>query len=191
MGFRISWMATQQPVDVVLPLLDATATGESGDIADFDLSIGVLPSGWTLVWAEDESFFDTPSADMVQGLSPVLTCWVNETIMHMRVRYYDKGELVWQAWHEGDEVPTHIAGEGALPSDFAVLVEAARAAQAADREVDYLSDVPLDMAEHICGFKHDSYCDNVSFQEIRLNASAASGKGESRGFLSRLFGKGG
>ena len=99
MGFRISWMATQQPVDVVLPLLDATATGESGDIADFDLSIGVLPSGWTLVWAEDESFFDTPSADMVQGLSPVLTCWVNETIMHMRVRYYDKGELVWQAPH--------------------------------------------------------------------------------------------
>jgi hypothetical protein len=193
MGFRISWLATQAPVPEVVAALGARKSGQSGDFMDFDLSIGRLSNGWTIIWSEDEEFFDDPCAISLSLSFPLLTCWVNETIMHSRVRSVANGIEKWSIWHEGDEDPTHIGSAGNPPAELSELIADAREQQSADNEVDYLFDVPLIVAEGICGFKHDQIInEESSFEELLAQRKSKSGDTRSVqkvGWLSRIFGR--
>lgn len=166
MGFRISWIAMQAPLADALAALGAKTTGAAGEYFDFPLSLGELPNGWTVVWSEDETYFDPERSAEISRHLPLLSCWVNETVMHSRVIRFEDGEQIWAVWHEGDEVPDHIDHFGQPPEELAALVGYAREQQANDEGVDYLFDVPLTLAENICGFKHDIFVKDISFHEI-------------------------
>lgn len=192
MGFRISWMAAQGPMAEVLAALGANTTGATGEYFDFPLSSGQLSNGWTIVWSEDETYFDPERSAAISKHFSLLSCWVNETVMHSRLIQFENGEQIWAVWHEGDEVPDHIDHFGQPPEEMATLIADAREQQANDEGVDYLFDVPLMMAQSICGFKHDTFFEDVPFHEISLGEPTPAVAAESRpasGWLARLLGK--
>lgn len=197
MGFRISWLATQQPLPTVLAALQFKVTGEAGAYYDFSFSVGALANGWTIVWSEDEEYCSPSLGVALSAESAVLICWVNETVMNSSTRYFDRGRQLWHVWHEGHEDPSHIASEGSPPDTLASLISDARQAQSEDKEVDFLFDVPLNVAEQLCGFKHDDFADEVEFMEIQSTdpdyapkMRPASGlKTPVKGFWSRIFGR--
>jgi hypothetical protein len=192
MGFRISWMATQAAEPEVLLALKARKSGASGEYIDFDLSIGSLGNGWIIIWSEDEEYFDDPRSLILSSNFPLIACWVNETVMHSRVRKLSNGKEEWAIWHEGDENIAHIDSSGNPPAELTKLIAEAREQQALDNEVDYLFDVPLLIAASICGFKHDEFMDDtIAFDEISIEAESGMANApptQKGSWFSRLFG---
>jgi hypothetical protein len=192
LGFRISWIAAQGPIAEVLAALGADTTGATGEYFDFPLSLGELPNGWTIVWSEDETYFDPERSAEISRHLPILSCWVNETVMHSRVIRFEDGEQIWAVWHEGDEISDHIDHFGQPPEEMTALIADARVQQANDEGVDYLFDVPLTVARNICGFKHDTFFEDVSFREITPGEpapAAAETPRSASGWLARLLGQ--
>jgi hypothetical protein len=192
MGFKISWMAAQRPMAEVLAALGTEPTGETGEYFDFPFSAGELPSGWTVIWSDDFEFFDAARGLALSRHFPLLSCWTHEGVMHTSASLYEDGREIWSVWHEGDEDPNHIACRGAIPARTSALIAAAREQQAVDEGVDYLSDVPLELAHHICGFKHDSFIDEIAFHElapIGRPAPRSNSTASKRSWLARLLGR--
>ena len=192
MGFRISWIAAKQPMAAMLTALGAGTTGATGGYFDFPLSVGELQNGWTIIWSEDESYFDPERSAPISQHFPLLSCWVNETIMHSRVIRFEDGEQSWAVWHEGDEVPDHIDHLGQPPEELAALIADAREQRAHDEGVDYLFDVPTTIAENICGFKHDTFFEDIIFHEIiaiEQPVALIEPPRPASGWLARLLGK--
>ncbi len=71
--------------------------------------------------------------------------------------YFDRGEMRWALTHIAEEGLDHLLVEGEPPQDYVALRDAALVAQADDDQVDYMSDVPSQVAQQICGFKHDKW----------------------------------
>ena len=198
MGFRISWMAAQQSKDAVISALGMGATGAEGEYSDFKFSAAALPNGWTIIWSEDQSYFDPPRSLELSKHFPLMTCWINETVMCSYVRHLSGGKIDWAVWHEGHEDRNHLASEGSPPAAFREIEAELRAAQDADEDgdVDLIFDIPTRLAESICGFKHDEWMDDpddpTPFFELvpdgGIVSTTNSGTAK-RGFISRLFGR--
>lgn len=47
--------------------------------------------------------------------------------------------------------------DGELPAGFDAVRQDAETRQRADNDVDFMFDVPLQMAENACGFRHDEF----------------------------------
>jgi len=69
------------------------------------------------------------------------------------------GKQVWSLAHDGSEGGDSLEVEGQLPEIFEELKQEAIAAQAeSEREggcVDFVFDIPLDLAADLTGFRHD------------------------------------
>jgi hypothetical protein len=162
-GFRISWIATEASEEAVLAALHAVKTGETDEYPDFDLSLVTAKPGWTVIWSNNEDFFDDARCTALSREFPLLGVHVNETVMYSDARWFDAGELVWKIWHEGSEDPAHLARAGSIPAHAAAIEQDKRAEQKRDDEknpedgVDFIFEVPLALAASYCGFKHDEF----------------------------------
>jgi hypothetical protein len=69
------------------------------------------------------------------------------------------GRQLWSVSHDGSDGGDQLAVEGQLPDVFEELRHEAEAAQAeSDKEgggVDFVFDIPLDLAAELTGFRHD------------------------------------
>jgi hypothetical protein len=189
MGFRISWLAARQPLASVVSALKAEPTGRQGECFDFPFSVGEFPDEWSVVWSEDEEYFNPQFSTDLSYHFPLIVCHVNETVMHSSARYFDAGEENWSVWHEGDEVVNHIDFEGNPPVEYSSILAEALEQRAHDNEVDYVFEVPLKLAENLCGFKHDEFLEDIQFHEILLNSVAADARSQGSNFVARLFGR--
>lgn len=186
MGFRICWMATQAPRELVLDTLHATETGQASDFPDFDHCLVDLRNGWTIVWAEDETFFSPKKCEALSRSFPLIGVHVNETVMHSSIVSCENGQTAWAVWHEGDEVADHLDASGNPPESFARIAADARAQQASGDDVDYLFDVPLMLASELCGFRHDAFIgEDGSIRELVIAGPAQ----KERSWLERLMGR--
>jgi hypothetical protein len=191
MGFRISWIATEASEENVLAALDAVKTGETDAYPDFDLCVVTAKPGWTVIWSNDEVFFDDARCMALSREFPLLGVHVNETVMYSDARWFDGGGLVWKIWHEGDEDPAHLARIGPLPDQAAEIEQAKRAEQKRDDEanpgdgVDIIFEIPLALAASYCGFKHDEF-EGTEDSCKELQSQLVTKK--PRSFLARLFG---
>lgn len=184
-------MATQAPLETVVKAMHGNLTGESGEFFDFQFSGTELANGWMIIWSEDQELFDPPYASSLSNNFPLITCWVNETVMHSRSIYFKDGQEKWMILHEGDVDNFHIEYRGTPASDLETLIVDARLAQTNDPDVDYMFDVPLVVAQRLCSFKHDDILeDEPIFYEIKFNNSAEAKSETSKkvGWLSRIFG---
>lgn len=160
-------MATQAALETAIEPMRGKLTGEFGECFDFQCSGATLKNGWTIIWSEQEKFFDPPNAEALSKNFPLIVCWVNETIMHSRSMLFNDGKEQWMVLHEGDEDNFHIEYSGTPADDIDALIADARSHQLADPGVDYLFDVPLLIAQRLCGFKHDEMMEEEPvFHEI-------------------------
>lgn len=192
MGFRIAWLATKGPgKDAMLETFDLRDTGEDDEANEAPFSIAELPTGWTILWSNDEDFFAEENAAALSRVAPVILVHVNETCMHSTATGFEAGNRVWRVHHEGDEVIDHLEKMGSLPDGADTIEADLRASQtvedAGEQSVDFLFDIPLEIAKSQCGFKHDEFAFEWGEPEFTAVESRSTPPAPT-GWLSRLFG---
>jgi hypothetical protein len=202
MGAALSWFAVKGcGRDEALAELGLELGLEVGD--DFPERIGFseLPDGWLLFVSRDIDEMFKSRFIALSRHGPAVGCAIEEHVMFMEARGFADGEEQWRITHDPDSTRNtyHLEINGEAPAELRSIHQSAIAQQDADggehSGVDYIADVPLDVAKAICGFKHDDeWPETLSYKELRRArpvkpARSAEAKGRP-GLLQRLFGRG-
>jgi hypothetical protein len=164
MGFSISWIAvhglSKSEVCQRLAIFD---TGEPDEANESPISGASLPNDWQVIFLNDllHPFVAVESLNRLSKGCEVVGCQVEEHVMVCAAFFYANGARVWNITHESDKGLTNLDSEGLLPAAFEEIKARNLAAQQKDDNedggVDYIFEVPLELAEHICGYKHDRW----------------------------------
>ena len=167
MGFSLSWLAIRgKEQRAVLSELSLTQTAARESIPESDVVGCVLPSGWYLVLYNDVNVpsLEEASLERISRSAEVITCEVEEHAMVSTASGWQDGRRLWYIAHYSDLGLRHLNSEGLLPPSFSEIREAHRARQDAASDVsnvDHYFDIPVEVAKHICGFRHDDMYDYV------------------------------
>ncbi len=110
---------------------------------------------WTIVWSprcEPRTFRDASS----KFKGEVVLCDVEEHVMFVSASAFSDGTLSWRIAHDAQKARDHLAIAGKPPESFDRIraEELARVNQ--DREVDFIFEIPVRMAQEVIGFRHDA-----------------------------------
>jgi len=160
MSRTVSWIAFEGLDRAeILRRTNLSDTGVPDEFNEAEWSLGRFPSGWHFLWAND---LDEVSADRLQQLSAgcrVLACSANEDDMQTSARLYTDGAASWAIAHDSKVSQMHLELTGNLPDELQDirdrLVEAQESSGAGHADVDYLFDIPLELANQTCGFDED------------------------------------
>jgi hypothetical protein len=163
MGFAISWVAVKgKAPDTVREELSLTSTDEVTDLAFHPpVSAASLPTGWYVIAANSTDHKLTRN-NVVSKLSngcEVVAVVVEEHVMWASAVGWRHREKLWEVMHYAERGMFDLETTGTVPEAFERIRDSAFAQQRAENEeraeVDYVFDVPVDLAEEITGFRHD------------------------------------
>ncbi len=172
MGFAISWLAVRNskensPLDV----LGLEKTGETEEIPESEWSTTRI-GNWTVVWSdrfEPKEFRDARSK--LGG--EVIMCDVEEHVMYASVAAFKDGNLSWRIVHNAQKARDHLLVEGAPPQSLPKIHTEQFARVSEDREVDFIFDIPVRVAQELVGFRHDEAVERT-FEVLRSAAGSKS-----------------
>jgi len=189
LGFSNSWIAVKGLApDVAIEELGLEVVSEGHEHPEGNFSLLRLANDWTVVWFESgcEAAFKGPVVKLARH-GPAVACGVEDHVMFSEARGYIDGKEAWRVTRDA-EASDEIEISGDVPPTYGGLLAAAIAGRDEDENegVDLLWEVPPDLAQSICGFRHDVIqTDGSTFVELRRARRAAGG-----GFWRRLFGRG-
>ena len=191
MGFAITWCAVREVgADQLLERLGLSPTGEREESPESLIVMAVLDTGWRVLWYNEYGcpFLRPEDLGALSSEQDILLCLVEEHVMAGSSELWSGGARKWRIAHEGEQGPKGIDAEGELPSCFptirAEMEEAQRTAGGDQADVDYLFEIPLQVAKSLVGFKHDEDCPHLAEKPFVVLSRPAAKKG----FLSRLMG---
>jgi hypothetical protein len=122
MGFSISWIGFKglSEADVLLRT-GFRDTGAADEVNEAPFSMAELPTGWTIVFAND---FDYGSAEHLIELSKeatVVACQVEEHVMFSAAYCHSDGHEQWSVWHDCQRNIRDLSTRGVLPLEFAPI----------------------------------------------------------------------
>jgi hypothetical protein len=173
MGFSLSWLAVRGKDRAdVLKALEVSGTGSYSEVPDSPLQGALLSNGWYLVLANRYDFAEeeAPLADLSKG-SEIVTCSVEEHVTRSSATGWKRGTLLWSIFHDAEEGHESLHEEGNLPPIFFDIRDNLLGAQRNDSEVDYIFEVPIQVAEAITGFKHDQDVPEPGFETLEEQSS--------------------
>jgi hypothetical protein len=160
-GFAVSWIAVRAAKASVLEALALTDTGRTETVPESAVCGSELPDGWYLVFLNrfDHILAKPKNLERVSTLASVVTCQVEEHVMVSEASLFENGRRVWRVLHNAQDNIYHIQTEGDLPSGFGAILQRERQQQdeegGEDAQVDYLFEVPVELAMSICKYRHD------------------------------------
>ncbi|THD74483.1 MAG: hypothetical protein E7812_19405 [Phenylobacterium sp.] len=188
MSFHHSWIA-MKGLDraACLAELGLEVRPEPAARSACEAALAELPDGWLLLLTRDDAAFKARFVALSKGRSAV-ACWEDDRVMHADARGYDDGRQTWRVAHEPEKGVRHLQIDGDPPQ----ALEAIRAEQAAlqDAEggeraqVDFIFEVPPELAKSICGFRLGDDGLGLTFSELRPAREA-----HRPNLLQRLFGR--
>lgn len=198
MSYSQSWLAVRgkQPA-AVLEALGLRVTGTREEIAESPIVGAELPSGWYLVVA-GRSGHGLMLDQTVQRLSAgceIVTCDVEEHVMVSVATGWKEGQRVWSVTHDAQRDMGHLQVEGELPATFASIRDRLRSEQqtagGSKADVDYIFDIPVELAQTLTGYRHDADIPGAGaapFEVLVETSSSAPASAGRPSFLKRLFG---
>ena len=171
MGFHVGWIAVKSVGEGVaeeaLADLGLEQTGESEEMADFDISGWKTPSGWYVVIFKDMDAALLQDDEVAQRLSQCVRAFVDETSMFSSAEAWADGNQQWAVEHDCEEGPDHLEVTGEPPEALDRIRRDCAAEQDEDGDdVDSFFEVPLQLAQEITGFKHDEGPEDQVFEEL-------------------------
>jgi hypothetical protein len=101
--------------------------------------------------------------------------------------FWSKGKSQLRLSHEGENGPKGLDIDGNPPESLTTIrkeMEALQLAEGGDKAgVDYLFEIPLEVAKSLVGFKHDEICAHLTGGRFEAMARAAA----TPGVFSRFF----
>ena len=161
MSFSLVWFAAQGiGKDAFLERAQFEDTGEVDEYFEHDHSGGGLPDGWYVILSNEMGLLEPAKLAKWSEGARVVAVAIHEGSMNSLATEWRDGKQVWSVSHDGSEGGEQLDVEGQLPDVFAELQHEATAAQAEagaeDGEgVNFVFDIPLDLAAEITGFRHD------------------------------------
>lgn len=160
MSVSLVWVAAQGiDKEEFLERAGFEDTGEIDEYFEHDHSGGELPEGWFVILSSDMGLIEPAKLAKWSAGARLVAAAVHEDAASSLATEWRDGTLVWSASHDGSEGGDRLDVEGVLPSVFEELKEEAAAAQAESEAggggVNFVFDIPLDLAAEITGFRHD------------------------------------
>lgn len=170
MGFAVSWLAIREDTeDSALGLLGLEKTGETEEIAESDWSTTRV-SEWIVIWSdrcEPKKFRDAGSK--LKG--EVIICDVEEHVMFASVAAFKDGTFSWRVVHDAQQASDHLLVEGAPPESLTRIKTEQFARVSEDREVDFIFDIPIRIAQELVGFRYDDGVERA-FEVLRATSGS-------------------
>ncbi len=196
MGISASWIGIKgRSKPDVLAELDLTDTGNLDPEMQARFCCAERPEGWLIVFSDDFEFASPRTiADLSQG-GLAIGSVMEEHVMFSGLRAYGDGQSLWSVTHDPEEGLRSLSVTGTPPEVLAsIRDDAVRQQEEAGGEganVDFLFDVPMDLAKALTGFRHDEDNSNsptftVLERAGRTRRNDDPGKG---GWLATLFGR--
>jgi hypothetical protein len=159
MGFSLGWVAVRG-VDpgVVRGILGLRATGITEDVPESDRVARQLPGGWYLVLQQrGEHLVGDALLQRLSSGGEAVGCFVEEHVMYSAAACWVDGRKAWSVTHDSDGGIAHLDIVGSAPAELDRLHTAAIELQGAEgsEDVDYVFDVPVNLAKAATGFRHD------------------------------------
>jgi hypothetical protein len=162
MGYSISWIAFQDKgKDDVLSTIGHVDTCEADEANEAPVSGAALPTGWYVVFFNDYSF---PTPERLARFSVdcvVIACQVEEHVMASASFLYRNGCHVWTVTHESERGRYDLSVDGDLPDLFPDLRDGLLKQQdeagGGKADVDFVFDVPVQLAAELCGYQRDRW----------------------------------
>jgi hypothetical protein len=162
MGFAISWLAfSGKSRAEVLGMLHLVDTGDEEELPESPMTAADLPRGWTLVYLNrfDHPFAEDASLRLFSKSCEIIACHIEEHVMFSSAECYRDGLPAWSVFHDAQRDMYNLETDGTLPDGYAEvrsrLIREQDEAGGKDADVDFIFDIPLELAELLCGFKHD------------------------------------
>jgi hypothetical protein len=165
MGFSISWIAIRGiPKAEVCARLALRDSQESDEANESPISGASLPTGWFLLFLNQVThpFVKVDALRQLSKGCEVVGGQVEEHVMVSAAFCYQDGHRLWNITHESDKGKNNLEVDGSLPEQFEDIrakcfSEQRRDDEEGDGDVDYIFEIPLEVAESVCGYKHDQW----------------------------------
>jgi hypothetical protein len=162
MSFSLVWFAAQGiDKDEFLERAGFEDSGEVDAYFDHDHSGGELAGGWFVIVSNEMGLLEPAKLAKWSAGARVVAVAIHEESMNSLATEWRDGKQVWSVSHDGSEGGDRLDVEGQLPDVFEELRHEATAAQAESNAdeggegVNFVFDIPLDLAAEITGFRHD------------------------------------
>jgi len=164
MGYSMAWAAvrggTPQAVHGALAL---RGTGTREEIPESDITGAELPGGWYMVASNRDKLRFTEDAvlGLLSRVGEVVVCLVEEHVMCSSAARWRDGQRVWSVFHDagGRKGIECLEVKGQPPASFAAIRDRLFAEQSAaggkKAGVDYVFDIPVELAHSLTGYRHD------------------------------------
>ena len=161
MGFRIAWLAfSGKSKNDVLASLRAVDTNEPDEANEAPMSVASLPGDWTIVWLNrfDHPFAEDASLHLFSRGCMLMAVHVHEGTMFSAVQMYQNCKRQWAVFRDFQAGEFHLEVLGNPPAKFADIANRQTKFHREDSKasgIDYMFEIPLELAESLCGFRHD------------------------------------
>ena len=162
MGFSISWLAVKtDDLDRLFEMAEVSPTTESDEWLESDISGSGLKDGWYFLQAQgcDHPIISGDFLSQISTLGQTIACSVEEHVMVSITEGWNDGARSWKIAHNAQEGMFDLSADGEPPAHFETIkddfVSRQKAEGGEDADVDFIFDIPLQVAKKICGYKHD------------------------------------
>jgi hypothetical protein len=162
MGYSVSWLAIRgKDPATILDELGLHETGDYQEVPDWRFCGAQLLGGWYLIFANEFGFTESCDLGRLSTNCEIVTCSLEEHVMCSYASGWSHGEWRWSIAHDcqQNDGVLHLETKGELPLAFDSvrerLVAQQNQSQGKKSGVDYIFDVPLEVAKSLTGFKHD------------------------------------
>lgn len=161
MGYSLSWLAIKGKLpQTVLDELGFRVTEEGEAMPESDLTAAELPNGWYLIVANrSEQVVPDGVLKQLSAGCEAVTCFVEEHVMFSSATGWKDGRRCWLVRHNAQKQRDHIEAEGELAPMFNSILSRMqsrqREADARKQRVDFLFEVPVELAHALVGYRCD------------------------------------
>lgn len=158
MGFSVYWIAVKGISKAnVLTRLKFRETDEVDEWNEAPFSWSEIATGWIIITSNENDSLFLESATALSLGAELLLCQVEESAMYSTISYFENGREVWNVTHNGQESISDLSVQGTPPPACAEIEENLTNQQKQDAtgSVDYLFDLPIELAARITGYRHD------------------------------------
>jgi hypothetical protein len=160
MSFDVSWAAfnliRKQEVLAAAGLQD---TGQRDEAHEAPFSCAEMSNGWTVLFVNDSTYTYKNTA-VLSANHAVLSVVVQEYVPLSMASFHVRGEEVWSILHDGKADAFDLTFTGTVPPQTQAIRDRILAMQRSEGKAsrtDHLYDIPIELAETICGFRHDRW----------------------------------
>jgi hypothetical protein len=196
MGYSLSWLAVRgKSAEAVRDELGFRLTGKRERIPEAALSAVEMPNGWYLIVSNrsEQVAADATMQRLSSSGCELVTCFVEEHVMASSASAWAGGQSKWSVTHDAQQGHGHLEAHRELPPSYTSILNRLSTKQqdadANNERVDFIFDVPVELAHSIVGYRHDKDVPGLSGEIFEVLAGAVqAGAPQKSSLWKRLFG---